>query len=217
MFLHKAGEYWKLSENRWIDGKPKRIHVASLGKKETAAKRKLKELLSSKLISDDDFQKFSERFDTDIWGTPQWVLDLARGVMGGINLDPCTQSSNPTKATRFYTQADDGLIQDWCGTVWMNPPYSTPLPWLKKLVESYQSDEVESAIALVKAGTLQNRGTGALIQESASAKGFWRGRLKFDSLREGRATKAPDFDVAIVYWGREPERFKAAFEPHCYF
>ena len=217
MFLHKSGEYWKLSENHWIDGKPKRIHVASLGKQESSVNRALKKLLKDNIISPDEYKKFSERFDTDIWGTPKWVLDLASSVMGDIDLDPCTQSSNPTQATRFFTEQDNGLIQPWCGRVWMNPPYNKPLPWIQRLVEFYQSGEVVSAIALVKSGQLNNHGTGELIHKSAAAKGDWKGRLKFDSLREGRTTKPPDFDVRLIYWGSEPDLFKTVFEPCCYF
>jgi len=86
MFLHQSGEYWKLSVNRWVDGKPKRIHIASLGKQESSANRTLKNLLKDNIISLDEYKKFSERFDTDIWGTPKWVLDLARSVMGDIDL-----------------------------------------------------------------------------------------------------------------------------------
>jgi len=217
MFLHQSGECWKLSVNRWVDGKPKRIHIASLGKQESSANRTLKTLLKDNIISLDEYKKFSERFDTDIWGTPKWVLDLARSVMGDIDLDPCTQGSNPTQATRFFTEQDNGLIQPWRGRVWMNPPYNKPLPWIKRLVEFYQSGDVVSAIALVKSGQLNNHGTGELIHKSAAAKGDWKGRLKFDSLREGRTTKPPDFDVRLIYWGSEPELFKTVFEPCCYF
>jgi phage N-6-adenine-methyltransferase len=217
MFLHKSGEYWKLSINRWIDGKSKRIHIASLGKQEGSANRALKKLLKDNIISPDEYKTFSERFDTDIWGTPKWVLDLARSVMGDIELDPCTQGSNSTQATRFFTEKDNGLIQPWRDRLWMNPPYNKPLPWIKRLVEFYQSGDVVSAIALVKSGQLNNHGTGELIHKSAAAKGDWKGRLKFDSLREGRATKPPDFDVRLIYWGSEPALFKKVFEPCCYF
>jgi len=37
-------------------------------------------------------------------------------------------------AAKHYSIADDGLIQDWQGLVWCNPPYSKPTPWVDKFI-----------------------------------------------------------------------------------
>lgn len=37
-------------------------------------------------------------------------------------------------AKRYFTQADDGLLQPWEGRVWMNPPYSNSTPWADKFI-----------------------------------------------------------------------------------
>lgn len=61
---------------------------------------------------------------SDNWWTPPAVLDLAREVLGQIDLDPasCLQANAAVGATRYYTEADDGLTLPWAGTVWCNPP-----------------------------------------------------------------------------------------------
>ncbi len=37
-------------------------------------------------------------------------------------------------AAKHYSIADDGLVQDWQGLVWCNPPYSNPTPWMQKFI-----------------------------------------------------------------------------------
>jgi hypothetical protein len=32
----------------------------------------------------------------------------------------------------WFSTKDDGLVQEWNGVVWMNPPYSKPSPWVNK-------------------------------------------------------------------------------------
>lgn len=209
--------YYTLYESFRSDGRTGNRFIVELGKTENEAQKRLKRFYESeplpgnRTLSEAEYRRIREQLNTDIWGTPQWVLERVRTVFGGpIDLDPCTQPSNPTQALQFYTEDDDGLRQEWKGTVYMNPPYSTPKPWLEKLVKSYQSGAVPQGIALVKAGVFQNKGTHPLIA-TCSARGYWIGRLCFESLRVGRQTKAPDFDVAIAYWGPHPDRFREQF------
>jgi len=42
----------------------------------------------------------------------------------------CAESA---KCSRFFTQEENGLVQDWAGDrVWLNPPYSNIAPWVQK-------------------------------------------------------------------------------------
>jgi hypothetical protein len=62
--------------------------------------------------------------NTDTWITPPFVIE----ALGPFDLDPCTPKVQPfpTAKARF-TEEDDGLLQEWWGRVWLNPPYSQRL------------------------------------------------------------------------------------------
>jgi len=68
---------------------------------------------------------------TDDWYTPRHIFD-ALGLI--FDLDPC--SPGPTHwvpARKIYMKEDDGLVQPWSGTVFMNPPFGRRnghVPWL---------------------------------------------------------------------------------------
>ena len=84
------------------------------------------------------------------WFSPPEYIELVREVMGAIDLDPASsaEANQVVRATRFYTIEDDGLVQDWSGRVWLNPPYSRDLmpKFVEKLKSSFQSGDVSAAI-----------------------------------------------------------------------
>ena len=65
--------------------------------------------------------------------TPEWVFD---GLGVRFDLDVCSPKDHVTAvpADRKYTIDDDGLVQDWSGFVWMNPPYSDSTLWIDKFI-----------------------------------------------------------------------------------
>lgn len=55
--------------------------------------------------------------------TPRAIVEAARTVLGGIDLDPMSNDAaqRVIQATRYYTQADDCFVQPWAGRTFLNP------------------------------------------------------------------------------------------------
>ncbi len=71
----------------------------------------------------------------DEWYTPPEIIELVRTVLGEIDLDPasCIEAQRTVMAKRFYTKHNDGLCQKWLGRVFLNPPYSNLVPWIRQV------------------------------------------------------------------------------------
>lgn len=73
---------------------------------------------------------------TDEWYTPP---EIFRALGMRFDLDPCSPHGLHWVPARVkYTRADNGLVQPWHGTVFMNPPYggrNEHLPWIERFLE----------------------------------------------------------------------------------
>jgi hypothetical protein len=85
--------------------------------------------------------------DRDSWCTPPWLTEL----LPLVDLDPCSNPRSTVRSRRVYDLArhEDGLALPWFGAVFVNPPYSSVLPWAMKMQREYQ--RVTSAAFLVNA------------------------------------------------------------------
>lgn len=142
------------------------------------------------------------------WYTPEHYVDLARIVMGSIDLDPASNdfANETVKATEYYTEEDDGLEQEWFGNIWMNPPYSTAL--LQKFADKLINSKFNQAVVLV------NNATETVWFETfvskASAIVFHKGRIRFVK-RDGEHG-APLQGQAFLYYGKDIEKFLQVFK-----
>ena len=59
---------------------------------------------------------------TDNWSTPQDFYNKLNDEFQ-FTLDPCASNEN-AKCKKYYTEEENGLIQDWSNeVVFCNPPY----------------------------------------------------------------------------------------------
>ncbi len=146
------------------------------------------------------------------WYTPPEYVEMAREVLGSIDLDPASNAlaQGWIKATRYYTIEDDGLVQLWQGRVWCNPPYGRNVKlWLERALASYESGDVDAAVLLL------NR-TGAAwylkLKKRVSAICEVEKRIAFLDAA-GKRQSSPRYYNDFLYLGKELETFKRVFEP----
>jgi phage N-6-adenine-methyltransferase len=145
------------------------------------------------------------------WYTPPDIIEAAREVLGGIDLDPASsvKAQEVVRAKNFFTKDDDGLAQDWSGRVWLNPPYAQPLiaNFAAKTVSEWRAGRVSAAIVLIN-----NSSDTAWFHELAgvaSAMCFTRGRIRF--LDPDGAEAVPTQGQTFFYFGGDAARFSARF------
>lgn len=99
--------------------------------------------------------------DSGSWYTPAKYIELARSVMGTIDMDPfsCEEANRVVKAKRFFTEKDNALDKDWNAvgrsTLWVNPPYGRGIidKCIDKVIVEYRKGGISQAIVLVNNAT----------------------------------------------------------------
>jgi hypothetical protein len=77
--------------------------------------------------------------------TPDYIVEPARQVLGQIDLDPasCREANKVVRATSYFAPPHDGLLKDWDGRVFLNPPGGS-LILTKKKREKMKLTDVEA-------------------------------------------------------------------------
>lgn len=104
---------------------------------------------------------------SDDWGTPAEIVEAARALMGGIDLDPASSERHNLRvgATEIFGDPDEGYVNGftapWHGRVFLNPPgghcdaeghrvpsggRSAAKAWWFKLAAEYQAGRVSQAV-----------------------------------------------------------------------
>lgn len=145
------------------------------------------------------------------WYTPAKYIELAREVLGEIELDPASslKAQETVKASRYYTKQQDGISKEWSGRVWLNPPYSQPdiQNFADKALSEIQSGRVPEAVILTNSAS--DTTWFHALAARADAVCFPRGRIKFES--PTRTSNSPAMGQAFFYFGSDRERFFYVF------
>lgn len=129
--------------------------------------------------------------NTDQWATPQKLFDELNSEFN-FTLDACASAWNH-KVKNYFDEATDGLLQDWIGTVWMNPPYGrTIAQWMRKAYESSLTGA--TVVCLIPARTDTKWWHDYAMQGKVR---FIKGRIKFVS-ENGKSVNSAPFPSAIV-------------------
>jgi phage N-6-adenine-methyltransferase len=127
----------------------------------------------------------------DDWETPQEFYDNINSVFG-FAIDAAASEEN-AKADIFFTKEDDGLIQNWTDTTWVNPPYGRVVgEWVKKGYQEATKWKVP-VVMLVAARTDTIRFHKYVMR--ASEVFFIKGRITF----VGAKDPAPFPSMVVVF------------------
>ncbi|WP_304634026.1 hypothetical protein [Pseudoalteromonas sp.] len=137
--------------------------------------------------------------------TPPEISDLARDLMGSIDLDPASSSiaNQNVKADKFFTILDDGLKQEWSGRVFMNHPFH----------RGEKACEPKCKKLMCKRPTKKSPNRrGHCITEDIPSNNDWINKL-LDSYNSGKVTEA----VIITFASTSEDWFWPLLDyPKCY-
>ena len=146
------------------------------------------------------------------WYTPPEILDAAREVLGGFDLDPASSeiANRTVRAARFFTAEDDGLTRDWpSGRIWMNPPYATDL--VGQFTKRFAAEVERGSTGIVLVNNATETGWFQDLASKCSASCFPRGRVKFRDAT-GAPVGAPLQGQALLYFAPDSDAFAGAFQ-----
>lgn len=151
---------------------------------------------------------------TEEWYTPPYVIEIARRVLGQIDLDPasCLEAQTVVCANQYFNLADDGLAQPWPGRIFVNPPYSRAKmkQFVGKLVHEYQHNANFVSAVMLCGNRTETEWCQTLIN-SADAMCFIASRVRFWG-PGGQYANTPRHGHVLFYFGPWPRHFQMIAE-----
>lgn len=141
-----------------------------------------------------------DKEDRDSRFTPPDFMEAVYAAFGKVDLDPCGHTLSPVVANRRILLSDggDGLKDDWSGRlVFVNPPFSQLLRWLRRAHEQWREGNVETVVCLVPV-----RSDSTWFHDTLSVDAdiyLLQGRVRFLNT-QGRSQPTP-FSLMVVALG----------------
>ena len=124
---------------------------------------------------------------TDLWETPQDFFDALNAEFK-FELDVCALPEN-AKCEKYYTPEQDGLVQEWIGVCWCNPPYGKQIgKWVEKAAKA------NTTVVMLLPARTDTRWFHDWVLPYAEIR-WIKGRLKFG----GATNSAPFPSMVCVY------------------
>jgi hypothetical protein len=168
--------------------------------------------LAAQLAEPDHFR--TQFTGNNEWHTPAKYIELARQVLGEIDLDPAStpKAQKTVRAAEFFqfiSPTDNGLTRAWHGRVWLNPPYSPKeiAAFVDKLCGELETGRVSAAIMLT-----HNYTDSGWFQQAAqlvTAICFPNSRVRFED--SDGVPCSPTQGQAFFYFGEESAKFIEVF------
>jgi hypothetical protein len=137
------------------------------------------------------------------------LIEAATKAMGSIDLDPasCREANTVVGATQYWGFRENGLLQEWGGNVWLNPPFGNWAEWVPKTIAEWKSGRIAQMCVLSSSRVSTAQQFHPLVQ-NASALFIACGRYAFWG---PKAAAGPDEGHFVFYFGPHIGRFQAAF------
>lgn len=127
--------------------------------------------------------------EKDYWATPHAVFNgIERITELRFELDACANAQN-TKCGQFITEQQNTLATAWGRNraVFMNPPYSNPLPFVARAIRARNEEDCNVAV-LLNADT-STRWFDLIAEHAQEIFFITQGRVAFLDYRTGKAIR----------------------------
>jgi len=153
--------------------------------------------------------------DSASWFTPSIYTELAKEVMGSIDLDPFSSkdANKHVNAKRFFTIKDDAFKQEWFqdqGRVFMNPPYTRKIidAAAEVFLEQLMLEKITQGIVLVNNAT-ETRWFQSLLRH-CDAMCLPARRIAFENV-DGKHVSGNTRGQVFMYFGHRSIKFNKVF------
>ncbi len=153
------------------------------------------------------------------WGTPEKYVQAVRDFFGKkVDLDPCSNQYSIVHAeVEYCLPMQDGLKASWnFPTIFVNPPYgidkergTSIKKWLGRCALARQEHDSE-VLALVPVATNTAHWKNYVFGQATAVCFLHDTRLKFLVNGQDGGKGAP-MSCAMIYWGRNFEKFLSVF------